>query len=87
MATRRLTATRDNFTGIRGQIERLIDQYRINTENWVIARFRRIPLAPNPDSILELDGWIKAYLPEELAAEIQAKLDKNGKKNHRWRVP
>ncbi|MBF0370007.1 MAG: hypothetical protein HQL52_11185 [Magnetococcales bacterium] len=68
----------ENFTLVRKLIEGLIEAYRLNAENWVIARFRQIPSQPDPATMTALNRWMEAYLPETLAQEIALRLQGAG---------
>lgn len=76
MRSKRLVVSKTNFPMVQAHIERMIAQYRMNAENWVVARFRKLGTIGNPTSLAELNQWIELFLPDELANEIGEALEK-----------
>jgi hypothetical protein len=70
-----LWVSESNFQQVQSKLNGMIDEYRMNAENWVIARFRSIGTDPTPTSLAALNEWIELFLPDELAAEISNSLE------------
>lgn len=59
-----------NFTGVRKEIESMIDQYRINAEKWVVDQFFEIPVDPTDAAIASLRLWVKKFLTPKQQVEV-----------------
>lgn len=70
MTRMRFKVTQANHTRARAILAGWIDSYRMNVENWAIARFQGIDPRPGPASVSALNRWIEAFLPEDLAMEV-----------------
>lgn len=71
--------TRENYRWIYSWIRKKQVTYRINLENWVMTKFRELPIAPDDGAVLNLNQWIRAYLPSALSRAMWNQLDNTKK--------
>ncbi len=63
-------ATEKNYRKLRAHLSTEIDHFRINSENWVLALFKKIPTDPSPEAVVALNDWINRYLSRRAIREI-----------------
>jgi hypothetical protein len=72
MENRFKLATQENYRKLHGHINDQIEHFLINSENWVLALFRKIPSDPSPEAVVILNDWINRYLAKRVVREITA---------------
>lgn len=56
----------DNYCLIRNWLEERVRGYRINVEQWVVARFLELPQKPDRVAVSKLNTWVQNYLPRRI---------------------
>ena len=72
MKNRLELVTPENYRQLHGHINDRMEHFLINSENWVLALFKKIPSDPSPEAIVMLNDWINQYLPKRVIREISA---------------
>ncbi|MBF0445926.1 MAG: hypothetical protein HQL68_10085 [Magnetococcales bacterium] len=62
--------TIENYQQIHGYINDRIEHFSFNSENWVLALFKKIPTESSPEAVVMLNDWINQYLPKRVVREI-----------------
>jgi hypothetical protein len=58
MKNRLELVTPENYRQLHGHINDRMEHFLINSENWVLALFKKIPSDPSPEAIVMLNDWI-----------------------------
>jgi hypothetical protein len=63
-------ATEKNYRQLHNHINDRMEHFLINSENWVLILFRKIPSEPSPEAVAVLNDWINRYLSKRVIREI-----------------